>query len=152
MVYLYAGLGIVMLGGIMAIFEMGMSLTGQSMLTLPVDSYFLSNPDDFKRAGKSLMQNEDVKYLNALAAEANFEEKLVAPGLCEALNEIDIGWIEISNGRWKGGCQRIKGFTGGVSHRMIIIYKPYIKPYSSKPYQLFSCSRSDDDVCVFELE
>ena len=30
MVYLYAGLGIAMLSGIMAIFEMGLAITGQS--------------------------------------------------------------------------------------------------------------------------
>ena len=35
MVYLYAGLGVLMLSGIMAIFEMGLSLTGQSMLPTP---------------------------------------------------------------------------------------------------------------------
>ena len=146
MVYLYAGLGIVMLGGIMAIFEMGMSLTGQSMLTQPVDLYFPSNSPDFKRAGRSLMQDEDVKFLNELAAEADFEEKVDALGLCKALEEIGDGWTEISKeGRWKGGCQRIKGFAGDVSHRMIVI---------GKPYQLFSCSRSYDDMspCVFELE
>ena len=32
MVYLYAGLGVVMLSGIMAIFEMGLALTGQTLL------------------------------------------------------------------------------------------------------------------------
>ena len=39
MVYLYAGLGVVMLSGIMAIFEMGLSLMGQSMLPTPPDVY-----------------------------------------------------------------------------------------------------------------
>ena len=39
MVYLYAGLGVVMLSGIMAIFEMGLSLTGQSMIPTPPDVY-----------------------------------------------------------------------------------------------------------------
>ena len=33
MIYLYAGLGIAMLTGIMAIFEMGVSLTGSSLLS-----------------------------------------------------------------------------------------------------------------------
>lgn len=32
MVYLYAGLGVAMLSGIMAIFEMGLAVTGQSLL------------------------------------------------------------------------------------------------------------------------
>ena len=37
MVYLYAGLGVLMISGIMAIFEMGLSLTGQSMIPTPAD-------------------------------------------------------------------------------------------------------------------
>ena len=39
MIYLYAGLGVLMISGIMAIFEMGLSLTGQSMLPIPTNAY-----------------------------------------------------------------------------------------------------------------
>ena len=39
MVYFYAVMGVVMMTGIMAIFEMGLSLTGQSLLPTPVDVY-----------------------------------------------------------------------------------------------------------------
>ena len=39
MVYLYAGLGVAMLTGIMAIFEMGLALTGRSLLPSPLDLY-----------------------------------------------------------------------------------------------------------------
>ena len=38
MIYLYAGLGVVMLSGIMAIFEVGLK-TGQSLLPMPNDTY-----------------------------------------------------------------------------------------------------------------
>ena len=36
MVYLYAAMGVVMMTGIMAVFEMGLSLTGQSILLKPM--------------------------------------------------------------------------------------------------------------------
>ena len=39
MVYLYAALGVMMMTGIMAVFEMGLSLTGQSLLLKPDDPY-----------------------------------------------------------------------------------------------------------------
>ena len=42
MVYLYAGLGVLMISGIMAIFEMGLSLTGQSMIPTPAGVYLQS--------------------------------------------------------------------------------------------------------------
>ena len=47
MVYLYAGLGVAMLTGIMAIFEMGLALTGRSLLPSPQDLY--SESEDVKR-------------------------------------------------------------------------------------------------------
>ena len=40
MVYLYAALGAVMMTGIMAVLEMGLSLTGQSLLLKPEDPYY----------------------------------------------------------------------------------------------------------------
>ena len=39
MVYLYAALGVVMMTGIMAVIEMGLSLAGQSVLSKPSDPY-----------------------------------------------------------------------------------------------------------------
>ena len=42
MVYLYAVLGVMMISGIMAIFEMALSLTGQSMIPAPSDKYLSS--------------------------------------------------------------------------------------------------------------
>ena len=39
MVYLYAALGVVMMTGIMAVIEMGLSLSGQSLLLKPNDPY-----------------------------------------------------------------------------------------------------------------
>ena len=55
MAYLYASLGVMMLGGIMAIFEMGLSLTGQSMIPAPPEKYF--SDASMKRADIKLLEN-----------------------------------------------------------------------------------------------
>ena len=141
MVYLYAGLGVVMLSGIMAIFEMGLALTGQTLLPVPTDDY-LSN---------QLMKEVDVMLLKALADEETvvfdgktFPDLVSDKGLCFALNEIDgPGWLSIADGRWKNGCQRSKSVED-LYHRVII---------SEKPHKLFSCALvAGSTQCIFELE
>ena len=141
MVYLYAGLGVVMLSGIMAIFEMGLALTGQTLLPVPPDDY-LSN---------QVMKDSDITLLKALADETTFlvDGKtfpvLVSDdGLCGALNAIDgPGWLSIDAGRWKNGCQRSK-LIGNLYHRVIV---------SENPHKLFSCALdSGSSQCAFELE
>jgi len=117
MVYLYAGLGVVMLSGIMAIFEMGLALTGQFLLPNPPDDY-LSN---------QAMKESDITLLKALADETTslvddktFPDLVSDDGLCVALNAIDgPGWLSISDGRWKNGCQRSK-LIGNLAHRIIV--------------------------------
>ena len=54
MVYLYAGMGVVMLTGIMAIFEMGLSLTGQSLLPIPADPY--ASDSSMKELDETLLE------------------------------------------------------------------------------------------------
>ena len=143
MVYLYAGLGVVMLSGIMAIFEMGLALTGQTLLPVPPDDY-LSNQS---------MKDADIMFMKALADETTLlvDDKtfpeLVSDedlGLCVALNAIDgPGWLLISGGRFKNGCQR-STLVGGLSHRVIV---------SEKPHKLFSCALDAGSAqCAFELE
>ena len=141
MVYLYAGLGVVMLSGIMAIFEMGLALTGQTLLPVPSDDYLSSQS----------MKDADIMFLKVLADEItplvddkNFPDLVSDEGLCVALNAIDgPGWLSISDGRWKNGCQR-STLVGGLSHRVII---------SEKPHRLFSCALDTGSAqCAFELE
>ena len=141
MVYLYAGLGVVMLSGIMAIFEMGLALTGQTLLPVPPDDY-LSNQS---------MKDADIMFMKALADETTplvddktFPDLVSEEGLCVALNAIDgPGWLPISDGRWKHGCQR-STLVGALSHRVIV---------SEKPHQLFSCALDAGSAqCAFELE
>ena len=141
MVYLYAGLGVVMLSGIMAIFEMGLALTGQTLLPLPSNDY----------QSNQSMKDADIMFLKALADEITpvvddktFPDLVSDEGLCVALDEIDgPGWLSISDGRWKNGCQR-STLVGGLSHRVII---------SEKPHKLFSCVLDAGRAqCAFELE
>ena len=87
MVYLYAGLGVVMLSGIMAIFEMGLALTGQTLLPVPTDDY-LSNQS---------MKDADIMFLKALADETTplvddktFPDLVSEEGLCVALMRLTV--------------------------------------------------------------
>ena len=140
MVYLYAGLGVVMLSGIMAIFEMGLALTGQTLLPVPPDDY-LSNKS---------MKDADIMFLKALADETTplvddktFPDLVSEEGLCVALNAIDgPGWLSINDGHWKNSCQR-STLVENLSHRVII---------SEKPYKLFSCALDAGSTqCAFEF-
>ena len=146
MVYLYAGLGVLMLSGIMAIFEMGLSLTGQSMLPTPSDDYLQDS--DIKMSDKRLMEllsNPDV-----------VNQGLANQALCTALVESysvkypgQSTWksdhrMPIDQGRWIRSCQ-----LNRRSHRIVIL--PPDPGHSSTPYKLFSCILTAGyDQCSFE--
>ena len=140
MVYLYAGMGVVMLTGIMAIFEMGLSLTGQSLLPMPDDSYFadLSIKESDIALLVSMSDEEtllvDGKTFSALVSDPSY-------GLCGALNQLDTkGWSLIDEGYFVNGCQLNLG-----SRRAIVKENPI------NSYQLFSCALSGGaDRCSFE--
>ena len=132
MVYLYAALGVVMMTGIMAIFEMGLSLTGRSLLPGPANEYF-SNLS---------MKERDKELLDAIS-KARFVETVEEKGLCAALKDIegDGSWSSIAEpGFWNGSCQ----FSSvGDSHRIVV---------RNDTYQLFSCAlRNGEMKCPFEI-
>ena len=144
MVYLYAALGMVMLSGIMAIFEMGLSLTGQSMIPTPPDEYFSDT------SKKTL----DIKILKDLG-DATFPGLVLNNGLCSALEEVNPGgWTLISKGRWANNCQ-----LNLPSYRIIVKEDP---DNYQMPYQLFSCDLGGKNIwfdeelgvyrCFFERE
>ena len=135
MVYLYALLGVTMMSGIMAIFEMGLSLTGQSMIPVPPDEYF-ADPS---------MQLSDVKLLENMADTA-FPDLVLNKGLCGALEDVSPGgWTLIGQGRWANSCQLNRG-----AHRVIVRQDP---GNQQLPYQLFSCALSGgNNRCTFESE
>lgn len=161
MVYLYAGLGMVMLSGIMAIFEMGLSLTGQSLLPIPADPYFADS--SMKKMDQALLEFLfDQKKLPVKGVDMAFSELVNNYGLCDALNQIDDqlypaqknDWTLVSEGRWINSCQLNRG-----SQRAVVKEDDEDR---QMPYQLFSCDLSGKDIwadpvsgiyrCSFESE
>ena len=148
MVYLYAGLGLLMLSGIMAIFEMGLSLTGQSMIPTPTDPYLQST--DMKMADKI--------FLKLLQDRNAVSQGLSSQALCTALiqsysvqNPEQSPWksdnrMPIDQGEWIRSCQLNRG-----SHRIVIM--PPDPGHSHMPYKLFSCALDGgNNQCSFEQE
>ena len=136
MVSLYAAMGVMMLTGIMAIFEMGMSLTGQSLLSNAPDKY-----DDN-------MKSKDAELLAGIS-KTSFNDAVNDPliGLCSALNGIESGWSPITGpGYWSGGCQLTiePERPGDPKHRIIV---------RKNTHQLFSCALGDgESKCSFEIK
>ena len=146
MVYLYAGLGVLMLSGIMAIFEMGLSLTGQSMLPTPSNSYLQDS--DLKISEKRLMEllrNPDAvsqglaNQALCTALVASYSDQYPAQSVWQADHR-----MPIDQGRWIRSCQINRG-----SHRIVIM--PPDSGRSDMPYKLFSCVLAAGyDQCSFE--
>lgn len=149
MVYLYAALGAVMMAGIMAIFEMGLSLTGQSSLPTPSDVYV--GTQDAKDLDKAL--------LKLLANPADLERDLIGQDLCDAINLADprqysFAPIASREDPWDEGCQFQTFYA--VPGQKIVYHKILIKPSaqinsSHLPYELYSCTSTRDGYqCSFE--
>lgn len=135
MVYVYAGLGIAMLSGIMAIFEMGVALTGQSLWPAPADSYFTSGAAKRDRDYLLILNNGwDSRYkenkTQVTCAKLN-EEKI--------LPEKNVAW---DDGPWSSSCKVVVG-----KHRILVEISD---AGSSRPHQLYSCYLDGADFCGFE--
>jgi len=167
MVYLYALLGVTMMSGIMAIFEMGLLLTGQSMLPTPADVYLANSSvkERDKTRLEFLLDQKDACVENcgdvAERVMKSFSELVEDDGLCGALNRIDDidegdvpKWALISEGRWSNSCQLSLG-----SHRAVVKKNSDARLV---PYQLFSCDLEGENTwydnklgiyrCSFEYE
>ena len=139
-----------MFAGIMAIFEMGLSLTGRSLLPEPEDPYF---------------SNEKVKladrHLLALLADTNaIPSGLSGELLCTSLRKqyqakyLSPGepntWLldpamPVLSGRWVGACLLTNG-----DHRVVINSTSGSQALS---YQFYSCVLPPGvDRCSFEQE
>ena len=169
MVYLYAALSVVMMTGIMSVFELGISLTSQSMLLKPHDSYqqsrlvdsvgrrdqqmlsLLYSQSDLDSMGRSLRSNE---LCNQLLCRVS----LVGAAGCEGLNGVaDDADKRLSNlrdltqvgvfppvAKWANACA-----LQSSRHRLLI--QPDPDPIDPKiPYRLFSCVLSVASICDFE--
>ena len=149
MVYLYAGMGVVMLTGIMAIFEMGLSLTGQSLLPIPKDLYAGS---DEQRGDSYMMDSFDAtKNSNPIASGLKGLE------ICDALevNAYVKGYFGTSSrtfvpkgldGAWGNGCVMEFG-----SHQILVVSNPSESSSGLGPYLIVSCTIHDDTsmICPF---
>ena len=94
MVYLYAALGVVMMTGIMAVVEMGLSLTGQPFILKPLlSSGQKESINELQGFDKSLLdllyKVNEVEYLDPLGSLKN-SEPLKKSSLCgEVLCRVD---------------------------------------------------------------
>ena len=155
MVYLYAGLGVVMLSGIMAIFEMGLSLTGQSLLPMPNDTY-VGSPE----------KEKDMRMVDSLDPAINpspLASDLEGMDICNAL-EANVYALNALGGAtetflpntlsdaWNNGCVIQYG-----SHQILVMPRPssvgsdaYDPELSS--YLIVSCTDHDksSSICPFK--
>ena len=172
MVYLYAALGVVMMTGIMAVVEMGLSLTGQSLLLKPNNPYqqnLLANGVG-RRDQKMLSLLQDPAHLSAIDAVVN-----PAKDLCDKV--LDRITIEVDSQCYPGGeyvesqaCDDARLLGGlidaddpqveklpnacalevdSVHHRLLLQRDPDPEDLQI-PYRLFSCVLSDAPTCDFE--
>jgi len=160
----------VMMTGIMAVVEMGLSLTGQSMLLKPIDPYqqnrvfgsvgnrdqqmlsLLHNQVDLDAIGRSLQSTELCDQLlcrSSLLGAANCAagNSLVedAETRLPDLNDLTQAGVIPPGGDWSNACVLQSG-----SHRLIIQLDP-ARGDSQIPYRLFSCVLGESRVCDFEL-
>ena len=135
MAYLYAGLGIAMLSGIMAIFEMGLAVTGQSFLGAPIDEYYTNSAKDMdKQLAIDLYSGWDHDFLSANPS---------VPISCGNLLKLDgYSWEPSEkDGFFKDSCVANNG-----RHRIVVKLDT-----GGIPYRIFTCLLdANDDQCSFE--
>ena len=137
MVYLYAGLGVAMLAGIMAIFEMGLALTGRSLLPMPPDAY-RGSPE------QSLEQNllANVNAVNPVSKGQQICYDLKAlPGIQSPSRIFTPITLDPS---WNKGC-----VMEYPSHQVLVVPD---SSGGSVQYLIFSCTAHDSSslICPFE--
>ena len=141
MIYLYAGLGLAMLSGIMAIFEMGLHLTGSSLVSSRADPYALE---------------VEIKRIDRLLLSALEDPHVLSPGLrgldiCQQLQLV----VSLPKNRPFEPAQEVKDnvfpsacVMNAGSHRVLVAPDPS-NPYHS--YQLYSCLlQGSEQSCLFE--
>ena len=150
MTYLYAGLGVAMLAGIMAIFEMGLSLTGQSLINDRTDAYLVSDQAKWL----------DQKISLILATTEVKDSGLEGSELCVRIRESSL-WNQ-------GESKPINRSVAGAEHPCVLVLTTHLdgrdgvqptlqqQGYRQKvvvfrdgsnpqnPYRLFSCVMSNE--------
>ena len=177
MVYLYAALGVVMMTGVMAVIEMGLSLSGQSLLLKPNDPYqqnlfsnlvgkrdqqmlnLLHNPNDLDSMGRSLQGSslcDQVLCRSSPAGAAHCRsatEKVPANVLAndagQRLSELaELTRAGVSPPDADGLFSDACALQVGM-HRLLIQPDPaQVEPQI--PYRLFSCVLNEASTCNVE--
>ena len=177
MVYLYAALGVVMMTGIMAVVEMGLSLTGQSLLLKPDDPYrrnistnavdkrdqqmlnMLHDAVDLDLIGRSLQRNQLCDQLLCRSSPAGaaycqpatnlVPANVLANDATQRLPELkDLTRAGVSPPDADGFLSNACALQAGM-HRLLI--QPDPTPVNSQiPYRLFSCVLEGASTCSFE--
>ena len=144
MVYLYAGLGVAMLTGIMAVFEMGLALTGQSLIPSTIDVYF----------GDPVVKAMDQNMLRLLKDPDQVKPGLEGSTLCNRVideyqstfsggSSLVVDTTSPLNANWLGAC-----VMSNKEHRILIV--PGVSS-ASIPYSFYSCILvNSEDQCSFE--
>ena len=124
MVYLYAGLGIAMLSGIMAIFEMGLAVTGQSLLRFE-SRYHASNYFQ----DTSLERSNDIELMSDLL-DGTWKRNFIAanPGVsinCGNYHDFEnYSWRPVANSRCESEANGRRILVDIISDQVVYICFP----------------------------
>ena len=174
MVYLYAALGVVMITGILAVVEMCLSLTSQTLMLKPDDPHrqnlvtknrdyemlkLLHNKDDLNAIGRSLDRAELCDQLLCRSSPAGAARCRLATASDPANTLADDAGTRlpelaaltrvgvsppVANSFLSNACALQVGM-----HRLLI--QPDPTPEDSRfPYRLFSCVLDESSTCNFE--
>jgi len=174
-VYLYAALGVVMMTGIMAVIEMGLSLSGQSLLLKPSDPYqqdllsnaerdqqmlnLLHNPNDLDSMGRSLQgsslcdqvlcRSSPAGAAHCRAATEEVPANVLANDAGERLSEL------AALTRAGVTPPDVDGFASNACALQVGMHRLLIQPDPAQveppiPYRLFSCVLTEASICNFE--
>ena len=177
MVYLYAALGVVMMTGIMAVIEMGLSLTGQSFLLKPDDPYrqnlisdavgirdqqilnLLRDQDDLDAIGRTLDRARLCDQLLCRSSPAGAAHCRSADNLDPAnvlANDAGERFTELSQFTRSGvSPPPADSFLANACALQAGMHRLLIQPDPTPevpqiPYRLFSCVLDGSSTCIFE--
>ena len=178
--YFYASLGMLMLTGIMAIFEMAVSFNSQQMnFRPPGDSYLGSKAQTADRDLMALLATPDL--LISMGRDVSGQQQpwtgqslcdqlmcRVEPGfqsVCQGTNAYDdtlFGQSPLAS--YRPGLQTTSsspGLLGSCAlsspqsdHRVLVVPNASADPIdvAMRPYQLYSCSLEQETTCSFEQD
>ena len=145
MTYFYAGLGVVMLTGIMALFEMGLSLTGQSLFPVSENPYGAHPTARLREAELLSILNDPAALQSGLRGAVLCREIQRAYRQAYRPERFSNYFVEDSRSlpdNWQGSCR-----LNDSNHRLIV--RP-LGSSPSSPYRLYSCVLEGQTLCPFE--